>query len=147
MGFVEDAARTAGQRAVIITVETEIEIADAFAALAREKVDGLHVASDSVFNSHREQLVSLARAHRLPTTYEWREFAVAGGLVSYGVSLPATYRQVGLYAGRVLSGARPADLPVQQPTKIELVINLATAKALDLPVPPSLLAQADEVIE
>ena len=88
MGFVEDAARTVGQRAVIITVGTKIEIADAFAALAREKVDGLHVASDSVFNSHREQLVSLARAHRLPTTYEWREFAVAGGLVSYGGSFP-----------------------------------------------------------
>jgi putative ABC transport system substrate-binding protein len=147
MGFVEEAARSAGQRAVVLTVGTEGEIADAFATLVREKVDGLHVASDSVFNSRREQLVSLAQAHRLPTTYEWREFAVAGGLVSYGVSLPATYRQVGLYAGRVLRGEKPADLPVQQPTKIELVINLATAKALSLSVPPSLLAQADEVIE
>jgi putative ABC transport system substrate-binding protein len=144
---VEDAARAAGQRAVIQFASTPSEIADAFAVFVREKIDGLYVGSDPFFNSQRQNLVSLAQAHRLPATYEWREFVVIGGLMSYGVSLTATYRQVGLYAGRVLGGAKPADLPVQQPMKLELVINLTTAKTLGLSVPPHLLAQADEVIE
>jgi putative tryptophan/tyrosine transport system substrate-binding protein len=147
MRQVEDATRVAGQRAVILTASTEGEIADAFAACVREHVDALHVSSDPIFLSQRVQLVTLAQAHRLPATYEWREFAVAGGLISYGLSLPAAYRQAGIYAGRVLGGAKPADLPVQQPTKLELVINLKTAKALGLSIPPWLLAQADEVIE
>jgi putative ABC transport system substrate-binding protein len=145
--LVEEATRSAGQRAVIQTASTEGEFTDAFATFFREKVDGLHVASDPFFNSRREQLVALAQAHRLAATYEWREFVIAGGLMSYGVSLPAAYREVGIYTGRVLGGAHPTDLPVQQPAKLELVINLAAAKALGLLVPPSLLAQADEVIE
>jgi putative tryptophan/tyrosine transport system substrate-binding protein len=147
MRQVEDATRVAGQRAVILTASTEGEITDAFAAFVREHVDGLHVSSDPVFLSRRVQLVTLAQAHRLPATYVWREFAVAGGLISYGLSLPAAYRQAGIYAGRVLAGAKPADLPVQRPTKLELVINLKTAKALGLSIPPWLLAEADEVIE
>jgi putative tryptophan/tyrosine transport system substrate-binding protein len=103
MQQVEDATRVAGQRAVIQTASTEGEITDAFAAFAREHVDALHVSSDPIFLSQRVQLVTRAQAHRLPATYEWREFAVAGGLISYGLSLPAAYRQAGIYAGRVLS--------------------------------------------
>ena len=110
---VKEVERAAGFRAVIVTASTEEEFSGAFATLIREKADGLMVGSDPFFNSRRDQLVALAHAHRLPTTYEWREFVVAGGLMSYGVSLPDAYRQVGVYAGRILAGAKPADMPVE----------------------------------
>ena len=125
----------------ILKAGTESEIDAAFAPSSNCMPARSSSAAIAFFNSRREQLVALASRHAVPAIYEWREFAAAGGLISYGPSLTAAFRQVGIYAGRILKGAKPADLPVQQPTKFELVINLKTAKALGLTVPPSLLAR------
>jgi putative ABC transport system substrate-binding protein len=144
---VQEAAREKQVQLRILEASAENEIDAAFATLVQMRADALVVGADPFFNSRREQIVALAARYAVPAIYEWREFAVAGGLISYGPSFPAINRQVGVYAGKILNGAKPADLPVEQPTKFELVINLKTAKALGLTVPPSILARADEVIE
>ena len=144
---VREAARTKGLQLAILKASTESEIDAAFAALARLQAGGLVIGADAFFISRREQFVALAARHAVPAIQHLREFPVAGGLISYGPSLTGVYRQLGIYAGKILKGAKPSDLPVEQPTRFELVINLKTAKALGLTIPPLILARADEVIE
>jgi putative ABC transport system substrate-binding protein len=147
MRDVREAARAKGVQLDILKAGAEGEIDAAFATLVQRHAGALVLGPDPFLNSRREQLIMLAARHAVPAMYEWREFAAAGGLSSYGSSLTSAFRQVGIYAGKVLRGAKPADLPVQQPATFELVVNLKTAKALSLTVPQSILARADEVIE
>ena len=144
---VREAARAKGVQLPILKVSTEGEIDAAFASLVQLQAGAIVVGADPFLDSRREQLVALASLHGVPAIYVFREFAAAGGLISYGASFTAASRQFGIYAGRILKGAKAADLPVQQPTEFELVINLKTAKALGLTVPLPLLGLADEVIE
>jgi len=144
---LQQAATIIGLQVEVLRANTDGEIVAAFEIASRKRVRALVLAASPFFDTRREKLIALAAGHALPTIYHFREFAVAGGLMSYGVSIPHIYRQVGVYAGRILHGENPANLPVQQPTTFELVINLKTANALGLEVPPTLLARADEVIE
>jgi len=144
---IEGAARAVGLQTQVFNVTTSRELDTAFATLMRERIDMLFVPAGIFFADRRVQLVLLATRHAIPAIYPFRAFAEAGGLMSYGASLTDAYRQLGVYAGRILKGAKPAELPVVQSTKFELVINAQAARVLGLTVPPSLLARADEVIE
>jgi putative tryptophan/tyrosine transport system substrate-binding protein len=144
---MQEAAKTIGVQLQIFNARTDPEIDAAFEALAQQHVRGLVVAADTLFVTHRDRLVALAARHAVPAIYSLREFAALGGLMSYGIDLQDLYRNVGLYVGRILKGTKPADLPVMQPTKFEMVINMKTARELGLTVPTTLLAQADNVIE
>ena len=144
---LQAAAQKFGQRIQIIHAATEQDLEPAFASMVQLKVRALLVAADPFFNARRDQIVSLASRHAIPAIYEQRSFVAAGGLMSYGTNLADAYRQAGLYTGRILKGEKPADMPVVQSTKFELVLNLKTAKALALNVPSGLLTIADEIIE
>jgi putative tryptophan/tyrosine transport system substrate-binding protein len=144
---LQAAISTLGLNLMLVKASNPLEMEDAFATLVRERVEALQIGVDPLFGNHVDQLVALAARHKVPTIYPWREFTAAGGLMNYGSSIPDAFRQVGVYTGQILKGAKPADLPVQRPTKLQFVLNLKTAKALGLEVPATLLARADEVIE
>jgi putative ABC transport system substrate-binding protein len=144
---IEEAARSIGQRLIVAKASTDEGLDAAFTALVRERADALLVAADPYFDTRRDRIVGFAQRQRLPAIYQFREYVLAGGLLSYGISLTDAYRQFGVYTATILKGAKPADLPVLQPTKFELVINLKTAKMLGLKISDNLLTLADEVIE
>jgi putative tryptophan/tyrosine transport system substrate-binding protein len=144
---VQEAAARLGVQLVVVRANAESDFNAAFSTVVQQRSGALLVCASPFFNNKREQLVVLAARHALPTIYEWRDFAAADGLMSYGTSLADAYRQAGVYAGLILKGAKPADLPTVQATRFEFVINLSTAKALGIEVPPTLWARADEVIE
>ena len=144
---IEEAARSIGQRLIVAKASTDEELDAAFKALVRERAHALLVAADPYFDTRRDRIVGFAQRQRLPAIYHFREYVLAGGLLSYGISLTDAYRQFGVYTATILKGAKPADLPVLQPTKFELVINLKTAKTLGLKISDNLLTLADEVIE
>ena len=144
---MQEAARTKGLQLHVLKASSESEIDTAFASLVQLHAGALVVGADPFLSGRREQLVALASRHAVPSIYAWREFAASGGLISYGASLTSAFRLLGTYAGKVLKGAKPADLPVQQATTMELVVNLNTARALGLAVPPPILARADDVIK
>ena len=144
---IQTAARQIGRQIFILTADKEAEIDTAFATLAERHAGGLVVQGDILYTNRRDHFIALAERYAIPAIYMWSEFTSAGGLIAYGNNLAEGYRQVGTYTGRILHGAKPADLPAMQPTRFRLTINLKTAKTLGLTIPPSLLILADEVIE
>ena len=144
---LQSAADALGVRLTVANASSAIELEDAFATLVRDQVEALQLGVDPLFGNHIDQIVALATRSKIPTIYPWREFTAAGGLMNYGASIPDAFHQVGVYTGQILKGAKPADLPVQRPTKLQLVLNVTTAKTLGIEFPPKLLASADEVIE
>jgi ABC-type uncharacterized transport system substrate-binding protein len=144
---VQAAARSDRVQVLLLTASNENEINAAFKNLVEQRIGALIVSADPFFTRYRDQLVALAARHTIPTIYQWRDFTEAGGLISYGADRIDIYRQTGIYVGRVLRGTKPVELPVMQPTKFELVINLKTAKAIGVTIPETLLVRADEVIE
>jgi putative ABC transport system substrate-binding protein len=144
---LEEAARTLRVKLQVLEARDPQEIDEAFSAMTRERSGALLLAPDPMFLVQRGRIVDLAAKNRVPTSYEWREFAEAGGLMSYGTNIADMYRRLATYVDKILKGAKPADLPVEQPTKFEIVVNLKTAKALGLTIPPSLLLRADQVIQ
>jgi len=147
MSGLQNGARSLGLRLQVMNANNEGDIDAVFATPVQHPAGGLVVASDPFFNSRRDQIVALAARHRIPAIYGFPEFALSGGLMSYGVNLTDAYRQVGIHVGKILKGSNPAELPVQQGVRVELIINLKTAKALGLTIPISLLGRADQVIE
>jgi putative tryptophan/tyrosine transport system substrate-binding protein len=144
---LQEAAQELREQVVVLNAATDAEIEAAFTKLSQQPAIAIVVGSDPFFDSRRDRIIALAAHHAIPAIYHWREFAAAGGLMSYGASIADAYRQVGLYVARILRGEKAADLPIMQPTKFELVINLKTAKALGIDVPATVLARTDEVIE
>ena len=144
---IQEAARVVGQQIAILNASSEAEIDESFATIVRQQIGALLVAADPFFSNRLAYILALTVRHAVPAIYALREFAAAGGLMSYGASLSEAFRQVGIYTGKILSGEKPGDLPIMQPTKFDLAINLRTAKALGLAVPNTLLVLADEVIE
>jgi putative ABC transport system substrate-binding protein len=144
---LEAVARAGGQQVIVIGAASDGDFEPAFAMLVQRRADALVVNADPFFDSRQEQIAGLATRHAVPTIFPWREYVQAGGLASYGTSLLDAHRQTGVYAGRILKGAKPADLPVVQAIKFEMFVNLKTANALGLTVPTSILLRADEVIE
>jgi putative ABC transport system substrate-binding protein len=144
---LEEAARTIGQQLFVSKASSDEELNAAFTSLVQQRISALLVAADPYFDTRRDRIIAFAEQNRLPTIYQFREYAIAGGLISYGPSITDMYRQAGIYTARILKGAKPADLPVLQPTKFEFVINMKTARALGLVIPAGLLSIVDEVIE